>query len=137
MENKGTNYAVQTAFASNYIQSKCTGLSGFQISRDAGNCANPRTFPGYSTNLFSYQNTAYNHTFGSGIHNYYGSTDSYTRWGVLNNNQGDFATVEALSGIGLNYSNGTIIYSAGDYAAGGGAPVTNLNRSTRFEMYGR
>jgi hypothetical protein len=135
MENKGTNYAVQTAFASNYIQSKCTGLSGFQISRDAGNCANPFTFPGYSTNLFSYETGAYKHCFGSGIHVYYGSTNSYIRWGVLTNNEGDFATVDAMSGIGFNKNNGATTYSAGDLY--GGVGTSNLNRSFRFEMYGR
>ena len=106
------------------------------MSRDAGNCANQFTFPGYSTNLFSYETGAYNHTFGSGVHNYYGYTNSYVKWGILTNNEGNFASVDAMTGIGFNNNNGGTLYSAGDLGNSTLGTI-NLNRSFRFEMYGR
>jgi hypothetical protein len=124
-----TNYLPQSTLASNYTQSKCTALTGFQVSRDAGNAGNPYVFSGYSSTLFGTQTGAFGHVFGGGLHRYYNSTNSYIRWGILTNNEGDFATVDHIHGIGLNDNNVTV-YSAGGVGTG-------VNRSMRFEMYGR
>jgi hypothetical protein len=110
-------------------QRRMTALTGFQISRDA-HPSNPFLFNGYSSTLWSNQTGAYRHIFGNGIHL---SANQYIRWGFLYNNEGDFNSIDACSGIG--FYDGRALYSAGDYYACCG--TVNLNRSARVEMYGR
>jgi hypothetical protein len=132
--NAQNNY--QSSSASNYIQNKCTALAGFQISRDAGNSRDAMVWPGYSTNLFSYESGGSRHVFGGGGH-IYGSVNSPARWGVLTNNESsDYVSNDAGSGIGmLNTGITQANISAGDWYHCCG--TSNLSRSARLELYGR
>ena len=60
----------------------------------------------------------------------------YVRWGFLFNNESDFASNDVLCGIGMGNGNYTV-YSAGDFNNGGAWAPVGINRTARFELYGR
>jgi hypothetical protein len=96
---------------------------------------NPFRYNGYGT-WCSNQSGAYWHGFNGNGTSGGSYPGPYIRWGFLFNNEGDYATCDAFVGIGMGSgSYGT--YSAGDFTTGGGSPVTGINRSARFELYGR
>lgn len=117
-----------------YGGTRATPILGFSstTSRDATthflNTSDQTSFAGYSSSIWSQQAGAKRHVFGGGSHL---SSNTSIRWGFLWNNENDFATVDVTGGIGMSYGS----YSAGDYY--GGAGTVSLNRSMRFEMYGR
>lgn len=117
-----------------YGGTRATAMVGFSSnnSRDATthflNTSDQTSFAGYSANIWSQQAGAKRHVFGGGTHL---SSNVNIRWGMIWNNENNFATVEVTGGIGM--SHGT--YSAGDYYGGAGTQV--LNRSMRVELYGR
>jgi len=107
------------------------GFSG-NYSREATthflNTSNPTSFAGYSSSIWSSQPGAYRHVIGGG--NYLGANQT-VRWGFLWNNEGDFASIDVTGGIGMSHGS----YSGGDYYGCCGTQA--LNRTMRFEMYGR
>ncbi len=112
-------------------QIRMTALSGIQISRDA-HPSSPYVFNGFSSNLFSTQTGASRHVLGGGVHL---SAVWKVRWGLLFNNEADFLSIDAMSGVGLDNGYSNTPYSAGDayWAAG----TSRLNRNARIEFYGR
>jgi hypothetical protein len=122
-----------SSYASNMnsLQIRSTALNGFRISRDS-HPSNPNVFNGYSSSLFSYQTGIFRHVMGGGVHL---SAVWKVRWGLLFNNEADFLSPDAISGLGLEAGYGNTPYSAGDayWTAG----TSNLNRSARIELYGR
>ena len=96
------------------------------------------TFPGFSTSIWSAQAGAYRHVIGGGSH-VSGNTWANLRWGFIWNNEGDFGSIDVVGGIGMGFSwagNSNIYYSGGDYI-GCCQSSTGLNRSMRYELYGR
>ena len=105
---------------------RTTALAGFQNSRDAAP-SNPYRFSGFSNQIFSSQTGNYRHVFGGGTHI---SSNRNVRWGLIFNNEGDFASVDCIGGIGMSSNS----YSAGDLYL---YNTPGLNRSMRFELFGR
>ena len=97
---------------------------------------NPNRYNGYGT-CFSGQSGAYVHGFnrsGTGTGSYPGP---YVRWGFIFNNESDLASCDVYSGIGIGGSSNYANYSAGDYNNAGAWTPVGINRTARFEMYGR
>ena len=89
---------------------------------------NPFTYNGFGT-WCSYQTGAYVHIF------YTTSPNINVRWGFLFNNEtGNFSSCDAVCGIGMG---GGAIMSAGDWTNGVGGSTVGINRTARFELYGR
>lgn len=120
--------------------SRTTALAGFQNTRfPAGGTGsiyqpldinNPFNYSGFSNTLFSYQTGSYLHYFNADLNFIHKS-----RWGFMwNNETTEFATSEAVTGIGL-FVNGGANHSAGDYYLSNG--TENINRSARVELFGR
>lgn len=117
---------------------KVTAITGFSNSRDALPYTDPRYFPGNSTNIWSQQGGAFRHVIGGGSH-VAGNTWSNTRWGFLWNNESDFGSIDVTGGIGLGFAwggGGSVYYSGGDWI-GCCQTTAGLNRSMRYEIYGR
>jgi hypothetical protein len=125
--------------------SKTTPLAGFQNSRQPGGnpsnltvtygVNNPFHFNGFSSSLWSNQSSAYLH--GVNLNGSSGAPYSgpYIRWGFLFNNSVDFASCDAFGGIGMG-SGSYSTYSAGDHGNASFGTL-GMNRSARFEMFGR
>ena len=117
-----------------YGGARVTPIVGFSSSnsRDATthflNTSDQTSFAGYSASIWSQQAGAKRHVMGGGTHL---SANANVRWGMIWNNENDFATVDVTGGIGMSHGS----YSAGDYYGGAGTSV--LNRSMRVELYGR
>jgi hypothetical protein len=109
---------------------KTTALSGFQTHRDVIASPNPYWYPGWSSSIWSHQGGAYRHVFGGGSHLGAGA-GKHVRWGFLWNNEGEFVSVDAMGGIGMDSTN----YSGGDWY--GCCGTAGLNRTMRVEVYGR
>ena len=89
---------------------------------------NPFRYNGFG-GWCSRQTGAYQHVF------YSTSNNANVRWGfVFNNESNDLATCDVFAGIGMG---GLANYSAGDFNNGGGWAPVGINRTARFEMYGR
>jgi hypothetical protein len=89
---------------------------------------NPFRYNGYG-NWCSNQTGAYWHGFKGGV-----GGNAQIRWGFLFNNEtNNFTSVDAFVGIGMG---GGVTNSAGDWYSGSNGTV-GINRSARFEMYGR
>jgi hypothetical protein len=115
--------------------SRITPLTGFNTPRNPHvnttslfqtyGINNPFRYNGFGT-WCSSQTGAYWHGF-SGSGNY------FVRWGFLFNNEtGDYNSSDAYVGIGMG---GGLSYSAGDHY--GCCGTAGINRSARFELYGR
>jgi hypothetical protein len=122
-----------------YYGARATAITGFSSasSRDATtailNTFNPNSFPGYSSSIWSSQAGAMRHIMGGGSH--LGSNQNI-RWGFLWNNEGDYASIDAVGGIGFNVTwSGSYTYSSGDFY--GCCGTAGLNRTMRVELYGR
>jgi hypothetical protein len=116
---------------------RATGIIGFGAagSRDVPGYSNPLTYPGFNSAYWSQQPGAQRFVFGGGSHI---SSDALARWGFLFNNEGDFASVDASGGVGLQqgqYWSSSLAYSSGDWY--GCCGTAGLNRSMRVELYGR
>ncbi len=114
---------------------RTTALSGFQTSRDA-TPSDPYVFSGYYGRIWSHLYPSARHIFGGGTHI---SADMKVRWGFVFNNESNFTSIDAFGGIGMtsSYWNAGSNYSAGDTWANWYPQASGLNRSMRFEMYGR
>lgn len=120
---------------------RTTAITGFSTAsaRNAPSYTDPLTFPGFSSSIWSYQNPARRFVMG-GV-NHISSSWFQVRWGFLWNENGenDYNSPDAFGGIGMmgawggGGANNT--YSAGDYYGCCGS--AGLNRTMRFEMYGR
>ena len=119
--------------------SRTTPLTGFNTTRiphqnttnwmQTYGINNPFRYNGFG-GWCSRQTGAYQHVF------YSTSNNANVRWGfVFNNETNDLATCDVFCGIGMG---GLANQSAGDYNAypPGWAPA-GINRTARFEMYGR
>jgi hypothetical protein len=119
--------------------SRATAITGFSTAsaRDAQSYTDPLNFPGFSSAIWSYQNP--DRRFVVGGVNHISSSWFQVRWGFLWNENGNFGSPDAFGGIGMTGvwggggANNT--YSAGDYYGCCGS--AGLNRTMRFEMYGR
>lgn len=120
---------------------RATGLTGFSLekTRDVpGYGTTPTSFPGFNSAYWSTQTPAQRFTFGGpgGQPN----SSSYSRWGFNWNENGatDWGSDDAGGGIGFYIAPAwpqAYNYSAGDWYTCCG--VVGLNRSMRFELYGR
>jgi hypothetical protein len=119
--------------------SRTTPLTGFNTTRiphqnttnwmQTYGINNPFRYNGFG-GWCSRQTGAYQHVF------YSTSNNANVRWGfVFNNETNDLATCDVFCGIGMG---GLANQSAGDYNAypPSWAPA-GINRTARFEMYGR
>ena len=110
--------------------SKTTLINGLSTTsaRYSPVSPDPTTFSGFSSSIWSTQTPSKAHVFGGGPM----TANRRVRWGfVFNENVvNDFNTIDALGGIGLsdNYSGGDVYYCCG---------VVGMNRSMRYELYGR
>jgi hypothetical protein len=117
---------------------RATALTGFSNPRDSPANPNPTTFPGFSTSIWSVQAGAQRHVIGGASH-IAGNTWANMRWGYVWNNEGDFGSIDVVGGIGLGFAwggGGGVYYSGGDWI-GCCQSSTGLNRSMRYELYGR
>jgi len=118
---------------------RATAITGFSTAsaRNTPSYSDPLTFPGFSSAIWSYQNP--DRRFVLGGVNHISSSWFQVRWGFLWNENGNFGSPDAFGGIGMagvwggGGANNT--YSAGDYYGCCGS--AGLNRTMRFEMYGR
>ena len=123
---------------------RTTALAGFQSSRDALPWY-PSGFAGYSSSIWAYQGTflvsGYQRYIFNGQGQAYGgaANSAMVRWGFHMNNESNNTSCDCIGGIGLYFSGtgGTSSYSAGDYQTAYGSPTGGLNRSMRFELFGR
>jgi hypothetical protein len=76
---------------------------------------------------------------GSAQHVFYSTgNNANVRWGFLFNNEtNEFNTCDVFCGIGMGGMGGLANQSAGDYNNGGAWAPVGINRTARFEMYGR
>jgi len=128
---------------------RATLLTGLAVanSRDSPVDPSPWNFAGYSNTIWSSQGGANRHVFGGGSHLAGGALWPYSvRWGFIWNNENDFASVDAINGIGLTmrWNSITHEYSAGDDYRCCGTPPTRPSppgpgqRTTmRVELYAR
>jgi hypothetical protein len=87
---------------------------------------NPFVYNGFGS-WCSNQTGAYVHYFSTN------GTNNLFRWGFLFNNENNtYSNTDAFCGIGMG---GSVSYSAGDYY--GCCGTAGINRSARFELYGR
>jgi hypothetical protein len=127
-----------------------TALSGFSTSRPAGiytstilqnvGINNPFYYNGFGT-WCSYETGSYLHyinafsgtiTGGTGASPGSTTCNKNIRWGfIFNNETTDLNSIDAYCGIGMDS------LSAGDYINGLGSTTVGINRSARFELYGR
>ena len=110
---------------------RATGIVGFGTagSRDTPVYSDPLTYPGFNAAYWSQQAGGRRFVLGGGSHV---SASSPVRFGYLWNNEGDFLSIDVQGGIGMSYNG----YSAGD-TIGCCNSTTGLNRTMRFELYGR
>ena len=110
---------------------RATGITGFGTSgsRDVPGYSDPTTFTGFNSTYWSQQAGAKRFVLGGGSHV---SASSPVRFGFLWNNEADFLSIDVQGGIGMSYNS----YSAGD-TIGCCNSTTGLNRTMRFELYGR
>jgi hypothetical protein len=110
---------------------RATGITGFGTagSRDTPVYSDPLTYPGFNAGYWSQQAGARRFVIGGGSHV---SASSPVRFGYLWNNEADFYSIDVQGGIGMSYNS----YSAGD-TIGCCNSTTGLNRTMRFELYGR
>lgn len=110
---------------------RATGITGFGTagSRDTPVYSDPLTYPGFNTAYWSQQAGARRFVIGGGSHV---SASAPVRFGYLWNNETDFLSIDVQGGIGMSYNS----YSAGD-TIGCCNSTTGLNRTMRFELYGR
>jgi hypothetical protein len=72
---------------------------------------------------------------GSYYHSFNNDSNAKVRWGfVFNNETNELSTCDVFCGIGMG---GLANYSAGDFNNGGAWAPVGINRTARFEMYGR
>jgi hypothetical protein len=101
-----------------------------------------RTYSGWDNNVFPTQTAVFYYGY-----NYFAATagnGTRVRWGFgMNENaplevwpEGENTSDDCQGGIGMNYRDGTALYSAGAYTGGGGA-VGGINRDARVELYVR
>jgi hypothetical protein len=129
---------------------RCTAITGFSTAntRNSPRDAYPNSaYPGFTTSIWTTQ-PQQRHVFGGGGHltgppTYAAGTftvNNYVRWGFLfNENEADnFASSDAAGGIGMRiaWGSASASYSGGDFV-GCCQSTTGLNRSMRFELYGR
>ena len=91
---------------------------------------NPYRYNGFGSWCYS-QVASYQHVF------YSVGNNVNVRWGFLfNNESNDLSSCDTFCGIGMG---GEVGYSAGDWGRGGGnwGGQIGINRTARFEMYGR
>ena len=91
---------------------------------------NPYRYNGFGSWCYSSPGS-YQHVF------YSVGNNTNVRWGFLfNNESNDFSSCDTFCGIGMG---GEVGYSAGDWGRGGGnwGGQIGINRTARFEMYGR
>jgi hypothetical protein len=118
--------------------SKTTIVNGFSSAntRDSPDTPDPLNYSGFSYSIWSTQNPSRRHIFGGGNHLVYaGSTPNlHVRWGFLfnENDLNDYRSIDVHGGIGMEGGS----YSAGDRIDCCQAS-TGLNRTMRFELYGR
>lgn len=118
--------------------SKTTIVNGFSSAntRDSPDAPDPLNYSGFSYSIWSTQNPSRRHIFGGGNHLVYaGSTPNlHVRWGFLfnENDLNDYRSIDVHGGIGMEGGS----YSAGDLLTCCQASV-GLNRTMRFELYGR
>jgi hypothetical protein len=112
---------------------RATGLNGFSAAngRDVPGYSDPLTYPGFNAAYWSQQAGARRFHFGSTTYTGLGNA-SPGRWAFAWNNETDFNSNDVSGGIGLSYNS----YSAGD-TIGCCNSTTGLNRTMRFELYGR
>lgn len=110
-----------------------TGLSSAN-SRDSPTGADPTTWSGFSSAIWSAQGGFKRHVLGGVTHT--SSPYSTARWGFIWNNETDMNSPDAAGGIGMKHTWGVnITYSAGDYYGCCGSQ--GYNRTMRFELYAR
>jgi len=119
---------------------RATAITGFSQSnsRNVQSYTDPLSFPGFSSSIWSYQ-SGYRRFVMGGLNHIYSSASLVTRWGFFWNNEADFYSPDALGGIGMagtwGGGGGNNAYSGGDFYGCCGS--IGLNRTMRFEMYGR
>ena len=117
--------------------SRITPLTGFSTTRlphqntssvfQTYGINNPFRYNGFG-GWCSRQTGAYSHGFS-------GTGNANVRWGFLfNNESNELNTCDVFCGIGMG---ALANYSAGDYNNGGAWAPVGINRTARFEMYGR
>ena len=118
--------------------SRITPLTGFSTTRlphqnstspfQTYGINNPYRYNGFG-GWCSRQSGSYQHVF------YSVGNNANVRWGFLFNNESyELNTCDVFCGIGMG---GLANYSAGDYNNGGAWAPVGINRTARFEMYGR
>jgi hypothetical protein len=118
---------------------RTTALAGFQSNRRPGGNTtagvdNPFRFSGFSSSIWSNQSGTVWHGFNGGATLNGGATMN-VRWGFIFNNEGpsNYASVDAYGGIGMSSAQG----GSGDWNNGLNGVVSGINRTARFELWGR
>jgi hypothetical protein len=132
--NETTRITPYTGFTTKRFphQNSLSTIQGYGIN-------NPFRYNGFSSSIFTNQGGAYIHGFNiNGTNN----TTPNVRWGFIFNEQNDLNSCDGVSGIGMGaIITGTVYpsYSAGDFDSGPTQNFTThgINRSARFELYGR
>lgn len=124
------NTGTWTWLSTNYnYGTPVTALTGFNSnSRDVNETNNPLLSSGWNATIWSQQVTR-RYVMAGGSHV---SASAPVRWGYLWNNETDFLSIDVQGGIGMSYNS----YSAGD-TIGCCNITTGINRTARFELYGR